>query len=56
MGQNTRHTQTVIVMFMVSMILTYHVQFVMSLNVLQSTLFLRSTYAPQDKIESITVT
>ena len=43
-----KQTLTITVIFMDVMILMYHVQFVMSVIVLQYTWFLLSTHAPQD--------
>ena len=51
-----KHTQIVTVMFMDVITPMYHVQFVMSVIVMQSTWFLLSTHAPQDGTESIIVT
>ena len=51
-----KHTLTVIVMFMDVITLMYHVQFAISVIILQSTWFLLSTHAPQDRPESIMVT
>ena len=50
------NSTAVTVMFMDVITLMYHVQFVMSVIVLQSTWFLLSTHAPQDGPESIMVT
>ena len=47
-----KHTLTVTVIFMDIMIMMYHVQFIMSVIVLQSTWFLLSTHALQDGPES----
>ena len=49
-----KHTLPVIVTFMDIIALMYHVQFVMSVIVLQSTWFLLSTHALQDGSESTT--
>ena len=53
MELNIVHTLTVIITFMDVIMLMYHVQFVMSVIVLQSTWFPLSTHALQDGSESI---
>ena len=53
MELNIKHTLTVTVTFMEVTIMMYHVQFVMSVIVLQSTWFLLSTHALQDGPENI---
>ena len=56
MELNIAHTLTVKVTFMDVIMPKYHVQFVMSVIVLQCTWFLLSTHAPQDGPLSIMVT
>ena len=55
-GADIKHTLTVTVIFMDVITLMYHVQFVMSVIVLQSTWFLLNTHALQDGPESIMAT
>ena len=55
MGLSIRHTLQGALILMDEMDMLYHVQFVMSVIVLQSTWFLLSTHAPQDGPESITM-
>ena len=56
MELNIKVILTVTVIFMDVITLKYHVQFIMSVIVLQSTWFLLTTHAPQDGPESIMVT